>query len=38
MVVGLGRGLAVPANAFVPSAVLIYSVASIVIANAPSHF
>ena len=31
-----GSGLAVPANAFVPRAVLIYSVASIMITNAPS--
>lgn len=35
---GLGSGLAVPANAFVPRAVLIYSLASIVITNAPSLF
>lgn len=34
----LGSGLAVPANAFVPRAVLIYSLASIVITNAPSLF
>lgn len=36
VVVGLGSGLAVPANAFVPRAGLIYSVASIMITNAPS--
>lgn len=38
VVAGLGSGLAVPANAFVPRAVLIYSLASIVITNAPSLF
>lgn len=36
MVVGLGNGLAVPARAFVPTAVLIYSDASIVTPNVPS--
>lgn len=38
MVAGLGSELAVPANAFVPRAVLIYSVASIMIINAASLF
>lgn len=36
VVAGLGSGLAVPADAFVPRALLIYSLASIVITNAPS--
>lgn len=36
VVVGLVSWHAVPANAFVPRAVLIYSVASIMITNAPS--
>lgn len=35
-VVGLGSGLAVPADVFVPRAVLICSAASIMISNAPS--
>lgn len=34
--VGLGSGLAVPADVFVPGAVLICSAASIMISNAPS--
>lgn len=38
VVAGLGSGLAVPANAFVPRAVLIYSLVSIVITNASSLF
>lgn len=35
-VVGAGSGIAVPAAAFVPRTVLMCSVASIVITNAPS--
>lgn len=38
VVAGLGSGLAVPANAFVPRAVLIHSLAFIVITNVPSLF
>lgn len=38
VVAGLGSGLAVPANTFVPRAVLIYSLASIMITNSPSLF
>lgn len=38
VVAGLGSGLAVPANAFMPTAVLIYSLASTVITNVPSLF
>lgn len=38
VVAGLGSGLAVPAGAFVPRAVLIYSLAFTVITNAPSLF